>query len=263
MFFKEIAQKNTSRTILLVDDKSFHLISLEDRLKNNYEVHTAQSVKAMLEALDTIELGLIMIDINLPDIDDTVLDILRTAIEEHEIKIVFLTSSNDRMSILKGKNLGAIDFLMKPFNDNDLIECIEFHLNHEKPESSKPIVLAADSDAETLKSVNWLLSRDYNVLTLPTPDKIKNILKKTTPDLFLLDCFEQIPVIRKFSEHRETPIVCLTDASTADNVAKAIALGVTDFIAKPIDGTLLKGKVSTQLKHYMILRRLRGYSKEK
>jgi PleD family two-component response regulator len=98
---------------------------------------------------------------------------------------------------------------------------------------------------------------------MPTPDKIMSIIKKTVPDLFLVSRFEQIAVIRKIPEHRETPIVCLTDTGTADSVSKAIALGVTDFIAKPIDGTLLKGKVATQLKHYMILRRIREYNKQK
>jgi PleD family two-component response regulator len=263
LFFKDNTPKNTSREILLVDDKSFHLMSLKERLEKTYKIHTAQTVKAMLEALDTVELGLIMIDINTPDIDDAVIDILRSEIEENDVKIVFLTSAKDRTSILKGKNLGAVDFLMKPFPDNDLLDCIEYHLNPEKPDASKPSVLAVDDDSETLKSVNWLLSRDYNVLTLPTPDKVKSILKKTTPDLFLLHDFELIPAIRKFPEHRETPIICLTSAWTSDNVSKAIALGVTDFVAKPIDGTLLKGKVSTQLKHYMILRRIREYNKEK
>jgi len=263
MFFKDDTPKNTSREILLVDDKSFNLISLKDRLEKNYTVHTAQTVKAMLEIIDTTELGLLLIDINTPEIDDTgVIDLLQTEIQENGLRIVFLTSAIDKQTINKGKNLGAVDFLQRPFSDTDLFGCIDFHLETEKPESSKPIILAVDDDAETLKSVNWLLNRDYTVLTLPSPDKVKGILKKTTPDLFLLDCFDIIPVVRKFHEHRETPIVCLTSAGTADAVAKAIKLGVTDFIAKPIEGTLLKEKISTQLKHFMVVRRLREYNKE-
>jgi PleD family two-component response regulator len=264
MFFKEKPVINTSRTVLLVDDKNFQLISLKDRLEKNYEVLTAQSVKDMLEILDTTELGLMLIDIGTPDIDDdAVIDLLRRESETASIPIIFLCSGKDRNSMLKGKNLGAVDFLLRPFSDNELNDCIEYHFNQEKPESAKPVVLAVGEDEATLKSINWLLNKEYTVLTLPSPDKVKNVLKKTTPDLFLIDCFELIPIIRKFSEHRETPIVCLTSAGTADCIAKAISLGVTDFIAQPIDGTLLKGKVSTQLKHYMILRRKRIYNKDR
>jgi PleD family two-component response regulator len=93
-------------------------MSLKERLEKNYEVHIAQNVKTMLEILDTTELGLLMIDINTPDIDDGgVLDLLQAEIEENEVKIVFLTSDKNRPSILKGKNIGAVDFLLKPFPD--------------------------------------------------------------------------------------------------------------------------------------------------
>jgi response regulator RpfG family c-di-GMP phosphodiesterase len=266
MFFleKEVI-RNESRKILIADDKSFHLISLEDRLKKDYEVLTAQTVKEMIEVLDTNEIGLLLVDITIPDIDHgDVIELLHSDVHAANIPIIFLTSTMDRKSINRGKTIGAADFLLKPFSDRDLTECIEYYLTYEKPDSHKPIVLAVDDEVDVLKSVNWLLGRDYNVFTLPSPDKIKNILRKITPDLLIVDCmmsnfdgFETIRTIRQNPEHRDTPIVCLTSVSTAEDISKAILAGANDFVTKPIDGTLLKGKIVTHLKHYLIVRRMR------
>jgi PleD family two-component response regulator len=263
MFFGVKNVRSTSRKILLVDDKSFHLMSLQDRLKKNYEVYTAQTVEEMFGILSANEIGLLMVDIAMADIDHReVIETLQTEVHDNEIPIVFMTSAKDKKVIGRGKQIGAIDCLLKPFSDSDLNDCIEEHLKHEK--SVKPTILAIDDDPDILKSVNWLLERDYNVFTLPSPDKIKTILRKTTPDLFILDCnmsscdgFELIPLIRKNPEHKETPIVCLTSAGTVEDISKAITLGANDFITKPIDGTLLKGKISAHLRGFLILRRIR------
>jgi DNA-binding response OmpR family regulator len=267
MFFTKKVIKEINRTIVLVDDKSFNLISLKDRLKKNYEaVHTAQSFKTLFETLEEVEAGLIMVDVGMADIGESdIIEMINSEIHAKEIPVLFLTSARDKQSMLKGKNIGAVDFLQKPVSDRDLFDTIEYYVNPEKPDSHKPIILAVDEDPETLKSVNWLLSSEYTVFTLPKSDQIRNILKKITPDLFLLDCstsaensgFNLIPVIRKFADHRETPIVYLTSDTSADNVKKAISHGANDFIAKPIDGTLLKEKIEAQLKNHMIIRRVR------
>jgi PleD family two-component response regulator len=271
MFFKKKVDydPNSRKNIIIADDKSFHLMSLKDRLKKNHEVYPVQSIKSLFEALDQTTPDIILIDISMPDVDDSEsVELLKSEIQSAGgIPIVFLSSTVDKQSIQKGKNIGAADMLVKPFSDNELLDCIEYHLNPVKPDSYKPIILAVDDDTGTLKSVAWLLERDYKVFTLPAPDKLRNILKKTTPDLFLLDCtmegyngFDLIPVIRKFADHKDTPIVYLTSDVTVDNVSKAISLGANDFLTKPIDGTLLKEKIAAQFKHFMVLRRVRAFN---
>jgi len=273
MFFKKKVERTDSRRILLVDDKSFHIISLKDRLKKNYDVCSAGSITEMFETIDGTDIGLVLVDIAMSNIDSNeVIEMLKSEIHDKEIPIVFLTSDKDKSSISKGKKIRAVDFLLKPFSDNELFDCIEYYLSHDKPEEHKPVILAVDDDPETLKSVNWLLISDYKVFTIPPSDKIKDVLKKITPDLFLINCnvesfngFDLIPTIRRcrFYEHKSTPIVCLTPDSTAANVSKAINLGANDFITKPIDGTLFKDKVAAQLKHYVIMRTLRKLNKKK
>ena len=57
------------KKIILVDDLNFHLLSTKERLKNNYEVYTAQSSEILFELLGKISPALILLDINMPDED--------------------------------------------------------------------------------------------------------------------------------------------------------------------------------------------------
>jgi len=115
----------------------------------------------------------------------------------------------------------------------------------------KMVVLAVDDSPVVLKSVSSVLSYDYKVYTLPKPTMLEELLKKITPELFLLDYlmpevdgFKLVPIIRKFEEHKETPIIFLTSAGTIDNVTAALALGACDFIIKPFNPDILREKIA-------------------
>jgi DNA-binding response OmpR family regulator len=162
-------------------------------------------------------------------------------------------------------NLGAVDYIKKPFIDSDLIDCIEYQLDPYKHEKYKPVVLAVDDNPSILKAVNYLLNDQYKVYTLAEPEKLKTLLGIITPDLFLLDCkmpvlngFDLVPIIRSFYDHEETPIVYLTSEGTIDNISVAIHLGACDFIVKPIDETVLREKIALHLKDFIIRRRIRS-----
>ena len=58
-----------------------------------------------------------------------------------------------------------------------------------------------------------------------------------------LNGFDLIPIIRSFKEHKDTPIVFLTSKRTIDNVTAALALGASDFIAKPFNPDFLREKI--------------------
>ena len=115
----------------------------------------------------------------------------------------------------------------------------------------KPCVLAVDDAPDILKSVFFELRDIYTVFTLPKPEMLEGFLKKTTPDLFLLDYnmpvmsgFDLIPVIRSFKKHANTPIIFLTSEGTIDNLSAAVALGASDFIVKPFEPDVLREKIA-------------------
>ena len=262
----EPPEKKVRKKIILVDDIKMHLLSTKDRLKKHYEVYTAQSAEKLFEALAKVKPDLILLDINMPEMDGLEIIVqLKDNARYAEIPVIFLTSECDKKKLIKGMVLGAADFVNKPFSDEALIECIENQLDPGRLETNKPIILAVDDNPSILQSINHMLHDQYKVYTIPKPERLKDILQKLTPDLFLLDCkmpimsgFDLIPVIRGFEEHEKTPVIFLTSDGTVDNLNVAVNLGACDFMVKPIDETVLREKVAQHLTHYIMRRRIRA-----
>jgi len=254
------------RKIVLVDDVSFYLVTTRQRLKKYYEVYTAQTDEELFELLARTKPDLILLDIYMPNVDGfEIIKKLKADRVYADIPVIFLTSKNDRKSLGEALNLGAVDFVRKPFTDDALVESIEYHFDPEVRERNKPVILAVDDNQSVLKSVKALLGRDYTIYTLPQPERLEELLSMTTPDLFLLDCkmpvlngFDLIPIIRKLPIHAETPIVFLSSENTIDTISTAIHFGACDFITKPIDETVLREKISKHLKNYIMWRRIRA-----
>ena len=59
--------------------------------------------------------------------------------------------------------------------------------------------------------------------------------------------FDLIPIIRKFSEHKDTPIIFLTSLGTMEHVSAAAKLGACDFIVKPFEPDNLREKVAKHI----------------
>jgi CheY-like chemotaxis protein len=117
---------NDKKKILLVDDNEVQLSVAEIQLKREYEVTTAKSGK---EALDHLFHGLvpdlIMLDILMPDMDGwETFGRLRAVSVLHEVPIIFLSSINEKDEIDRAFEMGAADFIVKPFNSKDLLERI-------------------------------------------------------------------------------------------------------------------------------------------
>ena len=127
----------------------------------------------------------------------------------------------------------------------EYIKCLD-----DQEANRRMIILAVDDSPVVLKSLVSVLSEEYKVYTLPKPTELEIILQKLTPDLFLLDYqmpeingFDLVPIIRRFEDHKDTPIVFLTSARTIDNVTAALALGASDFVAKPFNPDVLREKI--------------------
>ncbi|HKB91040.1 MAG TPA: response regulator [Opitutaceae bacterium] len=125
--------------ILTVDDErdvidliQFHLV------KSGYDVMTASSGR---EAIDTIQLrkpDLVLLDLMLPDIDGFgVCEILRRHAATARIPIIIVSAwaTNDARNL--GLELGALDYLTKPFSPRELVSRVQKLLNL-RPDRSAP-----------------------------------------------------------------------------------------------------------------------------
>ena len=267
---KESVVKN-KKTIVYVDDIQFSLLTLRDRLKDNYDVLLAQSVEIMFEVLEnlwnkkTIIPEMILLDINMPEVDgfQAICELKQNELY-NQVPVVILSSRSDKKTMLNAINHGAVDFITKPFTDTDLISCIQYQLEPEKQKEKKPVILAVDDNPSILVSIKLLLKNKYIIYLLEESQSVKEVIKRIAPDIFILDCnmpvlsgYDLVPIIRETAGYSETPIIYLTSDGTLDNVSAAIASGASDFIVKPINEEVLLEKLAANLDGYTIRRRIR------
>ena len=121
-------------------------------------------------------------------------------------------------------------------------------------------VLSIDDSLVMIKTVTAALDGEYTVKGLTDPTRIEHTLLRFMPDLFLLDVimpnlngFDLIPIIRKFPEHANTPIVILTGNGSEECLATAVSLGVNDFMVKPITPKILREKIAKHMANRQII----------
>ena len=116
--------------ILIVDDilKNIQLLGTVLR-DNGYEVSFATSGAQALDSVKQKMPALILLDINMPIMDGfEVCHQLKASPLSSTIPIIFLTSNNDISKITEGLELGASDYITKPFNNSELLARVKTHL---------------------------------------------------------------------------------------------------------------------------------------
>lgn len=112
-----------SYKILVVDDVVSNVMLLKALLKTQkYQVVTANDGMQALEKVASELPDLILLDVMMPGLNGfDVSQKLQASPEYHHIPIIFLTGLNTHEDIVKGFQLGANDFITKPFNKNELM----------------------------------------------------------------------------------------------------------------------------------------------
>jgi putative two-component system response regulator len=125
--------KITMKTIFVVDDSDTNLSMAESALEDNYRVMTMPSAAKMFDLLDKIIPDLILLDIEMPEMNGfTALEKLKSIDLWVGIPIMFLTAHTDADVEVRGFELGAVDFITKPFSAPVLLNRIKTHLDIDK-----------------------------------------------------------------------------------------------------------------------------------
>jgi len=120
------------KTIFAVDDNHVNLLAAEEVLAEQYNVFTLSSASLMYELLNDVIPDLILLDILMPEISGfEALQHLKADSRYSEIPVIFLTSKNDPATEALGFELGAADFISKPFSKAVLLNRIKTQLNIE------------------------------------------------------------------------------------------------------------------------------------
>lgn len=120
--------KKYENKILLVDDDTKNLQVAMNILKD-YNVIYAQNGEKALELLEKNKFDLILLDVVMPTMDGySVCSKIKSNEKTKKIPLIFLTVKDDEKDIVKGFDLGAVDYITKPFYSEVLLKRVEVHL---------------------------------------------------------------------------------------------------------------------------------------
>jgi diguanylate cyclase (GGDEF)-like protein len=105
-------------SVLIVDDVPANIKMLREVLKDDYDIRFAKSGKAALDLLKTSDLpDLILLDIMMPEMDGyDACQQLKADPATQSIPVIFITSRDDEADEVKGFDMGAVDYITKPFS---------------------------------------------------------------------------------------------------------------------------------------------------
>jgi len=121
--------EENKKLIILVDDNPTNLLIGKNALKDNYVVATAPSAKKLFSLLENNYPAMILLDIDMPEMNGyEAIKILKAEEKTRKIPVIFLTAKTDTVDEFMGLSLGAIDYIIKPFQRELLLKRIEVHL---------------------------------------------------------------------------------------------------------------------------------------
>ncbi|MDZ7787381.1 MAG: response regulator [Halofilum sp. (in: g-proteobacteria)] len=141
-------------TILVVDDHEEVRDSLRDYLKHSgFDVRTAPNADRARAAVAETDVDLVVLDIMMPGEDG--ISLCRHLREVQSAPVIFLTARNEETDRIVGLEVGADDYVVKPFNPRELVARIKAILRrlHATPPEPAPI------DAGSISFDHWCLQR--------------------------------------------------------------------------------------------------------
>lgn len=171
-----------SNRLLLVDDEIKILDMIENYLKREgFETIRASNGNEALELFRSQSFDLVVLDLMLPELDG--LEVCKEIRRFSEVPIVMLTAKNDEIDKLLGLELGADDYISKPFSLRELTARIKAVLRRSKNHS--PAVTTITVKNLRLEPSRFELYVDNTLLTLtPTEFKLINALLEYPGQVF-------------------------------------------------------------------------------
>lgn len=140
-----------SSTVLIVDDIPENLQVLGNvLLTHGLDVGFAVNGMQALESIEFNKPDIVLLDIMMPGMDGyEVCKILKSKPETADIPIIFLTAKNQTEDLVEAFNIGAVDFVTKPFNASELLARVFTHLEIKK---SRDIIRIQNEELQLLNA---------------------------------------------------------------------------------------------------------------
>jgi CRP-like cAMP-binding protein/CheY-like chemotaxis protein len=169
---------NTPKKILVIEDNADMRDNIAEILElANYQVITAKNGKEGVQLVYSEKPDLIVCDIMMPELDGYgVLSILSKDPATADIPFVFLTAKAEKQDMRKGMEMGADDYLTKPFTDTDLINAIKARLD--KHQRIKELFQGESSSLENVQNFFDEAALQLSIDKLTKGHKIITVSKK-------------------------------------------------------------------------------------
>ena len=120
---------NTKAKVLVVDDQANNIKIVSTILSAEYNLYIANSGANALRILEKVQPDLILLDVMMPEMTGyEACEIIKSNPDTKDIPIIFLTAKTDTDDIVHGFELGAVDYIVKPFNAKEMLVRIQNHI---------------------------------------------------------------------------------------------------------------------------------------
>src|SRR5438874_9458919 len=127
---------SSTQSVLVVEDEASIASFVSLYLKNaGYDVRTVANGRDALSSVESDEPSLIVLDLMLPDIDG--IEICRRLRQKSDVPILMLTARDEDVDKIIGLEVGADDYMTKPFNPRELVARVKSILRRSTPDRRK------------------------------------------------------------------------------------------------------------------------------
>lgn len=150
------------KNILLIEDDAVLRENTAELLElSDYQVTTAANGKIGLALAQRQPFDIVVCDIMMPELDGYgVLEELSKSVETKHLPFIFLSAKTERQDVRKGMNLGADDYITKPFSEDELISAIKSRLAKveilQEKQANDQALSKEEAPVEALKTLNDL-----------------------------------------------------------------------------------------------------------
>lgn len=282
--------------ILVVDDIATNRIVLKAKLLASYfEVLEADCGMAALKIARAELPDVILLDVMMPDMDGyQVCEQLKSCRETSHIPVVMVTASVSAEDRMRGLEVGADDFLVKPINDLALFARVrnlmrvkmmfdELRLRdatsremgltdfldsmNRESDNRHSVVLAPDHCDEGRRWREAIqVNLNVEVIGIGTEVEALDIAALEQPDAYIVhqslieggDGLRLVSTLRARLDTRHTVILFVVADGTIETAARALDLGASDYLVEPFDPNELVVRLRSQLRRKLFSDQLRS-----
>jgi DNA-binding response OmpR family regulator len=225
--------------ILVAEDDDLIAAVITHRLtREGLEVRRYADGIAALEAARGVQPALVILDVKMPGMDGfELLRQLRAMPAYARTPILMLTSMGSERDVAHGLELGADDYMTKPFSPVELVARVNRHLRRRQR-----LLLVDDDPLIILAARAALRAGGFEVDAAESAEAALSQIERDPPDAVLSDVHMAgldgpafVARLRADPRTRDVPVVFLTSSAAEFSPEQAGALGVRGVIAKPFD----------------------------